>query len=59
MNLNFLQLDEPISLSHLTMLVVEDVRVFSNLVRDLYHFDDTTDLKIYDDNAATSSYCWP
>lgn len=50
MNLNFLQLDEPISLSHLTMLVVEDVRVFSNLVRDLYHFDDTTDLKIYDDN---------
>ena len=50
MNLNFLQLDEPISLSHLTMLVVEDVRIFSNLVRDLYHFDDTTDLKLYDDN---------
>ncbi|GHU42957.1 hypothetical protein FACS1894193_09110 [Bacilli bacterium] len=50
MNLNFLQLDDPISWSHLTMLVVEDVRIFSNLVRDLYHFDDAMDLKLYDDN---------
>lgn len=48
MNLNFSQLDTPITLSSLTMLVVEDVRVFSNLVRDLYHFDDTRDLKLYD-----------
>lgn len=48
MNLNFSQLDIPITLSSLTMLVVEDVRVFSNLVRDLYHFDDTRDLKLYD-----------
>lgn len=42
-------LDEPINLSNLTTLVVEDVRVFANLVREIYNFDNAEDLKIYDD----------
>jgi len=33
----------------LTTLVVEDVRVFANLVREIYNFDNAEDLKIYDD----------
>ena len=49
MNLNFSMLDEPINLSNLTTLVVEDVRVFANLVREIYNFDNAEDLKIYDD----------
>lgn len=49
MNLNFSILDEPINLSNLTTLVVEDVRVFANLVREIYNFDNAEDLKIYDD----------
>lgn len=49
MNLNFSILDEPINLSNMTTLVVEDVRVFANLVREIYNFDNAEDLKIYDD----------
>ena len=49
MNLNFSIIDEPINLSNLTTLVVEDVRVFANLVREIYNFDNAEDLKIYDD----------
>lgn len=33
----------------MTTLVVEDVRVFANLVREIYNFDNAEDLKIYDD----------
>ena len=33
----------------MTTLVVEDVRVFANLVREIYIFDNAEDLKIYDD----------
>ncbi|GFH39869.1 CRISPR-associated protein Csn2 [Lactococcus insecticola] len=49
MNLNFPQLDEPITLENMTTVVVEDVQVFANLVRELYGFDDANDVRLYDD----------
>ncbi|MCJ1974421.1 type II-A CRISPR-associated protein Csn2 [Lactococcus piscium] len=48
MNLNFSQLDEPIPIGSSTMVVVEDVRIFATIVRDLYNFDENSDLKLYD-----------
>lgn len=48
MNLNFSQLDEPIPIGSSTMVVVEDVRIFATIVRDLYNFDESSDLKLYD-----------
>lgn len=48
MNLNFSQLDEPIPIGSSTMVVVEDVRIFATIVRDLYNFDQSSDLKLYD-----------
>lgn len=47
--LNFPQLDDSISLNGITMLVVEEVRLFANLVKDLYSFDEYKDLKLYDE----------
>lgn len=48
MNLNFSQLDEPIPIGSSTMVVVEDVRIFATIVRDLYNFDESSELKLYD-----------
>lgn len=48
MNLNFSQLDEPIPIGSSTMVVVEDVRIFATIVRDLYSFDQSSELKLYD-----------
>ena len=48
MNLNFSQLDEPIPIGSSTMVVVEDVRIFATIVRDLYNFDQSSELKLYD-----------
>ena len=48
MNLNFSQLDEPIPIGSSTMVVVEDVRIFATIIRDLYNFDESSELKLYD-----------
>lgn len=48
MNLNFSQLDEPIPIGSATMVVVEDVRIFATIVKELYNFDESSNLKLYD-----------
>lgn len=48
MKLNFQLLDQPITIEAATTLVVEDVSAFSKLIKDVYQYEETTDLKIYD-----------
>lgn len=48
MKINFLILDEPIELSNATILTIEDVSVFSNLVRQLYSYTEESELKLFD-----------
>lgn len=48
MKFNFEHLDEAISVSHMTTLVIEDVKVFSNVVEMLYRYNDESKLKIFD-----------
>ncbi|PHV56725.1 type II-A CRISPR-associated protein Csn2 [Streptococcus macedonicus] len=48
MKINFPILDEPIELSNATILTIEDVSVFSNLVRQLYSYTEESELKLFD-----------
>ena len=45
MKINFPILDEPIEILDATILTVEDVTVFSNLVREFYSYSEECDLK--------------
>lgn len=49
MKLNFPLLDEALTLEKATILVVEDTAVFSRLVRNLYQYQDGSELKIFDE----------
>ncbi|SDO50610.1 CRISPR-associated protein Csn2 [Streptococcus equinus] len=48
MKINFPILDEPIELSNATILTIEEVSVFSNLVRQLYSYTEESELKLFD-----------
>ena len=45
MKLNFPLLDEALTLEKATIFVVEDTTVFSRLVRNLYQYQDKSELK--------------
>lgn len=47
MKLNFPLLDEPIVLDKSTILVVEEVTIFAQLIRAFYQYDGERDLKIF------------
>ena len=49
MKLNFPLLDEPLTVEKATIFVVEDTTVFSRLVRNLYQYQDGSELKIFDE----------
>ncbi|MGT2949244.1 type II-A CRISPR-associated protein Csn2 [Streptococcus devriesei] len=49
MKLNFPILDEPIELGKSTILVIEDVQVFAQLVRNFYQYEEDNDLKLFDE----------
>ena len=49
MKLNFPLLDEALTLEKATIFVVEDTTVFSRLVRNLYQYQDESELKIFDE----------
>ncbi len=49
MKLNFPLLDEALTLEKATIFVVEDTTVFSRLVRNLYQYQDGSELKIFDE----------
>ena len=50
MKLNFPILDEPITLEKSTILVLEDVQVFAQMVRNLYQYDEDSELKFLIEN---------
>lgn len=47
MKLNFPILDKPITLEKSTILVLEDVQVFAQMVRNLYQYDEDSELKFF------------
>lgn len=49
MKLNFPLLDEALTVEKVTIFVVEDTTVFSRLVRNLYQYQDGSELKIFDE----------
>ena len=49
MKLNFPLLDEALTLEKATIFVVEDTTAFSRLVRNLYQYQDKSELKIFDE----------
>ncbi|WP_313467019.1 type II-A CRISPR-associated protein Csn2 [Streptococcus parasuis] len=49
MKLNFPLLDEALTVEKATIFVVEDTTVFSRLVRNLYQYQDKSELKIFDE----------
>ena len=49
MKLNFPLLDEALTLEKATIFVVEDTTVFSRVVRNLYQYQDKSELKIFDE----------
>lgn len=49
MKLNFPILDEPIELEESTILVIEDVQVFAQIVKNLYQYDEDSELKLFDE----------
>ena len=53
MNLNFNLLDNPIKIEGLTVLTIEDVNVFSNIIEMVYQYDENSKLKLYDDKLET------
>lgn len=48
MKINFPLLDEVITISNATFLVLEDQQVFSDLVKKFYQYNGDSDLKIFD-----------
>lgn len=49
MKINFSILDEPLNLYGGIILVVEDVIVFSSLIKQLYNYDEDSELKLFDE----------
>lgn len=49
MNFNFNLLDQPIEINKLTVLSIEEVNVFSNVVEMIYQYEEDANLKFYDD----------
>ena len=49
LKINFPILDEPLALAQETVLVVEDVTVFSSLVKHFYQYQEDDELKLYDE----------
>ncbi|MBC2017384.1 type II-A CRISPR-associated protein Csn2 [Listeria seeligeri] len=47
MNFNFKLLDEPITIEDSTIFVIEDVRVFANVTKLFYQYDEIEDLKVF------------
>ena len=48
MKINFPFLDDAITITNATFLVLEDQQVFSGLVKQFYQYNDDSDLKIFD-----------
>lgn len=48
MKINFSLLDEPMEVNQGTVLVIEDVSVFAQLVKEFYQYDEQSNLKIFD-----------
>ena len=48
MKMNFSLLDEPMEISQGTVLVIEDVSVFAQLVKEFYQYDEQSNLTIFD-----------
>ena len=46
--INFSLLDEPMEVNLGTVLVIEDVSVFAQLVKEFYQYDEQSDLTIFD-----------
>ncbi len=53
MKVNFTLLDNPIELTGSTYFVVEDVQVFSHLIKLFYQYDGESDLKLFDEKQRT------
>ncbi|HCS30976.1 MAG TPA: type II-A CRISPR-associated protein Csn2 [Enterococcus sp.] len=49
MKINFTLLDQPIQIEDLTILVIEDVIIFSQIIRQVYQYELDGDFKIYND----------
>ena len=48
LKINFPILDEPLTLENGTILVIEDVAIFSNLIKQFYNYDEDGELKLFD-----------
>ncbi|MGT2753560.1 type II-A CRISPR-associated protein Csn2 [Streptococcus ovis] len=48
LKINFPILDEPLTLENGTILVIKDVAIFSNLIKQLYDYDEDGELKLFD-----------
>ena len=48
MKINFSLLDEPMEISQGTVLVIEDVSVFAQIVKEFYQYDEQSNLTIFD-----------
>lgn len=48
MKINFSLLDEPMEVNLGTVLVIEDVSVFAQLVKEFYQYDEQSNLTIFD-----------
>lgn len=46
--INFSLLDEPLTIKAMTTLVVQDVSVFSSLIRQCYQYGETNELQLFD-----------
>ncbi|WP_201777509.1 type II-A CRISPR-associated protein Csn2 [Streptococcus phocae] len=53
MMINFPLLDAPLKLNHMTTLVVQDVTVFSSLVKQFYQYEGANELKLFDHQLKT------
>ncbi|MBC2183670.1 type II-A CRISPR-associated protein Csn2 [Listeria sp. FSL L7-0233] len=47
MNFNFKLLDDPITIEDSTIFVIENVRVFANVAKLFYQYDETEELKVF------------
>ena len=48
MKINFSLLDEPLEINQGTVLVIEDVSVFAQIVKEFYQYDEQSNLTIFD-----------
>ena len=54
MKINFSLLEEPIEVSQGTVLVIEDVSVFAQLVKEFYQYDEQSNLTVFDSKIRSS-----